>query len=197
MALTRFTSTRAFRTCPSFRVAAIGLVVAASGCTTAGEYLVERDSLVAARAAASRTDADAVAPATRTSDGKRVMLRTSAIVAEAPEGESRVRVRAEAPAPLVTAGSILTWIGSGISIAASGWFFFGPRATDGVSDPTHLAAGILAAAAEPIMITGTALWIVGTMRPAQQARGGGVALTGVQFGGGSDGSRVASLRFRF
>jgi hypothetical protein len=66
-----------------------------------------------------------------------------------------------APSPaarrLVTAGTALTVVGSAMSVTGTVLYF----TTDG--DARWTGAG-LAAAAEPLMIAGTVLWVVGAMR---------------------------------
>lgn len=76
-------------------------------------------------------------------------------------------VPASAPSPMVTAGQVLTWIGSAASIAGTILFLVTP------SDSAPWAAGIATAvSAEPLMISGTVLWLLGLKkRPAETTTG--------------------------
>ena len=65
------------------------------------------------------------------------------------------------PNRMITAGSILTWIGTAVSLAGTVMVAVG-KVQD--STPLFYAGGISALAAEPIMWTGTGLWIAGAMR---------------------------------
>lgn len=66
--------------------------------------------------------------------------------------------------PMATAGVVMTWVGTAISAAGTAMFF----ATS--SGPIRLAGAILAGTAEPIMLTGTGLWIGGLARPPDEVR---------------------------
>ncbi|HEY7955173.1 MAG TPA: hypothetical protein VII38_07760 [Polyangia bacterium] len=70
---------------------------------------------------------------------------------------TRSTTRSAYQRPMVKAGIALTAIGSAISIAGTILYF----STSG--DP-HTTGLILAPSAEPLMITGTVLWVVGLIR---------------------------------
>lgn len=70
------------------------------------------------------------------------------------------------PNRMITAGSILTWIGTAVSLAGTVMVAVG-KVQD--STPLFYAGGISALAAEPIMWTGTGLWIAGAMRRPSEA----------------------------
>jgi hypothetical protein len=127
-----------------------------AGCTVGHAYTVDRAAL------ASGIDP---IPAVRIQDGAAVRVHAADI------DRSSLRVDGERPtvktrrySPMVTAGSVLTWIGSAISIAGTTMFL----ATN--TGDVHLAGLILAPSAEPLMIAGTVLWIVGLIRHPEEAR---------------------------
>ncbi|MBL9044909.1 MAG: hypothetical protein JNM83_25095 [Myxococcales bacterium] len=70
------------------------------------------------------------------------------------------------PNRMITAGSVLTWIGTAVSLAGTVMVAVG-KVQD--STPLFYAGGISALAAEPIMWTGTGLWIAGAMRRPSEA----------------------------
>ena len=65
------------------------------------------------------------------------------------------------PNRMITAGSVLTWIGTAVSLAGTVMVAVG-KVQD--STPLFYAGGISALVVEPIMWTGTGLWIAGAMR---------------------------------
>ena len=144
--------------------AALVVALGAAGCTTHEAYLVERAPLVAL----ARLPADAppaAVPAVRASDGRATFVRARALAfdplhADAlPPGPSRVEARSLNR--LIAAGSALTWIGTAISLAGTVVFAAG-------GDALRLPGGLIALSAEPLMWTGTALWIVGALgHPAE------------------------------
>jgi hypothetical protein len=124
---------------------ALVALVAASGCVVRGRYRVESPPV------------DGVVAARRLKDGAPVRLRADSIRTVDAAGIADT----SCVSPRVTAGSILTWIGSAISIAGTVLVF----ATDGAP---RTAGFVLAPSAEPIMITGTVLWILGLRHPPQE-----------------------------
>jgi hypothetical protein len=67
--------------------------------------------------------------------------------------------------PMVTAGVVLTSIGSALSVAGTVLFFANGGAYRSAGGPVALSG-------EPPMILGTVLWIMGIMRPPQEVPAG-------------------------
>jgi hypothetical protein len=67
---------------------------------------------------------------------------------------------------MVTAGQVLTFVGTAISLTGTAMFL----ATDNFSGsgPVNTTGLVLAPAAEPIMIAGTVLWVVGLIKAKEQ-----------------------------
>lgn len=134
----------------------LALLLATTGCTVGHLYTVEPAALAGA--------ADPL-PAVRVKDGASVQLRAADVVRSSaqPDG-ARLRVKTRRYSPMITAGSILTWIGSAVSV--TGTVMFLATSTGDV----HTAGLIIAPSAEPMMITGTVLWIVGLLRHPEEIR---------------------------
>lgn len=143
------------------------LVLLGAGCRLQERYLVDRQTLVELQAKGEAQRAAQVVPAVRERDGKRVGVQGDALpLAPSAWLTDPVSVRTSAPAPMVTAGAVLTVVGSILSIGAtSTWLATRNSGRDALSD-TALGLTI---SAEPIMITGTVLWILGTLRRPQEA----------------------------
>jgi hypothetical protein len=77
-----------------------------------------------------------------------------------------VPVSASVPSTMITAGSVLVWLGSAMSVVGTALFFASESPT-----PHWTGAG-LAAGGEPLMIVGTALWIVGVLKRPQEVPAG-------------------------
>lgn len=184
---------------------AVGLGLAA-GCATRDSYLVAPQALGRAAALDEAARAAAAVPATREPDRRRAYLRASALppgalgAAAAAPPELPVRVEVRARNPMVTAGAVLVYIGSVLSVAGSIWFL----ATLPQGGDLHLAGGLVALGAEPPMWIGTILWPLGIMRPPYEARPGrrdvqylddGPAAPGTK--DGAPAAQVGGLRLRF
>lgn len=87
--------------------------------------------------------------------------RPDALPRTGPATAAPAPVRSRTAARRIVAGSALTWIGTALSLAGSITFF----ATSDKQPELHLASGVVAGVAEPIMITGTVLWILGALEP--------------------------------
>src|SRR5262249_10585522 len=88
------------------------LVLLLGGCTTTREYVVDGAAL---------SSGVELVPGERTKDGRAVGVRASTIdrASAADAGNGRVRVKASALNKKLIAGSVLTWIGSAISITGT------------------------------------------------------------------------------
>lgn len=147
------------------------LALSASGCYVSDRYLIGEPQLAQASALPAGERAHVAVPAVRARDGKPVFVRADALPApdatagSVADGTSPGRrlVTARRYSPLVTAGAVLTYIGSVASVAGSIGFF----ASD---EPLRLAFGLLALSAEPPMIVGSVLWVLGLNRRPQEAR---------------------------
>ncbi len=139
---------------------------ALAGCMSHESYSIALQPLAEAQALASDARAHAAIPAIRLHDGHAVYLSGTRI-----DATTTSPVTIVAPSRLVKAGVILTLVGTAISLAGSGLYFFG-------AGRTRLAGEILAPGAEPLMISGTILWIVGALRPPGEL---GTGHTGVHY----------------
>ena len=127
-------------------------------CTVPHAYLIAPEN-----AAPKQASINAV----RVKDGRSVVIRGETIdpLGALPQPDGRVRVVSRGKSRMVTAGSLMTWIGSAISIAGTVVFFVGYAR----NDSTLMQAGyITAPSAEPIMITGTVLWVLGARAHPQE-----------------------------
>lgn len=113
--------------------------------------------------------------------GKAVYLRADDLAQSWPEPENAlpavaaatiptagsppVVVRSRRYSPVVTAGAVLTGVGSIISVAGTIVYFTS-------TGDTNLAGGIVALSAEPMMLAGTLMWIFGILRPPQEVSAG-------------------------
>lgn len=132
------------------------------GCTSQERYLIAHTELAAAKNASADTAPVAVS-ATRERDRQPVYVKLSALQKETlvPHGDGTFVIVARAKNPMITAGSVLTWIGTAISLLGTSLVAVGK-----VQENTTLfyLGGISALSAEPLMWTGTGLWIAGAMR---------------------------------
>ena len=137
----------------------IGGLVPHSGCASQERYLVTRQELDASLDGAAHP---AIA-ATRQKDRQPVYVKVSTLQRQTlvPHGDGTFQIVARAKNPMITAGSVLTWIGTAISLVGTTLVAVGK-----VQDNTLLfyVGGISALSAEPLMWTGTGLWIAGAMR---------------------------------
>jgi hypothetical protein len=138
------------------------LVIAAllPGCVIPHAYLLAPED-------AARVSSVEVVPAVREKNGQAVQLRAATVEMKTatPQADGRVRVRSAVKSRFVTAGAVLTLVGSGISIAGGLIFFIGLARND--STLMNIGYG-LAPSAEPMMITGTVMWVVGLRRHPQE-----------------------------
>jgi hypothetical protein len=144
-------------------VAAAAIAVLDGGCYTHEPYLVDSAQLARARALGDGDRGRAVIEAHRAKDGRAVHLLAATLqVDEArPETPTTTRVPSHTLNRMVTAAQVLTWVGSAISVA--GTIVFVAHHAD-LHDATASTAGIVALSAEPVMLTGTMLWIYGQTR---------------------------------
>lgn len=134
------------------------------GCVSEERYVLSRSigEQVGTAATAAQPMADSV-PAVRERDRRPVFLKTSALQKDTltAHGEDSFRIVARAPNRMITAGSVLTWVGTAISLVGTAVVIVG-KVQD--STPLFYAGGITALSAEPIMGIGTGLWIAGALR---------------------------------
>jgi len=150
----------------STRFLVLAASCAATACSVRNDYTVHAGDVRTARAEARP---GATVPALRFDGAKPVQLRLDAVPPGVEAGPSEtVRVQTRTYSPMVTAGSALTWVGTVISLAGTIAYF----STSDAQHDVHLAAAIVAASAEPIMLAGTGLWIGGSLAHPSEAGGG-------------------------
>jgi hypothetical protein len=138
---------------------ALALAAWAAGCVTSRDYVVDGAQL------SSQAE---ILPGARAKDGRPVGVRAWTIdrASASDAGAGRVKVTARALNRKLIAGSVLTWVGTAISITGTAmlvasWNDHGPLYTTG---------WVLAPVAEPIMIAGTVLWILALQHPPMETR---------------------------
>ncbi len=137
--------------------AALTALVAAA-CTVERSYLI--DPATGAQLVQPGAPAASI-PAVRERDHVAVRLDPSAISASVVRG---ARVVARGRSRLVAAGIPLTFVGTAVSLVGTALFFAVP------SGGVHTLGLALTPSAEPLMIAGTVLWIVGLNRPPFETR---------------------------
>lgn len=139
------------------RAVALALALLTTACTVNHAYVVDPAALAAP---------GEFVPARRVKGGAPVEVRASSIdrvTAQAqPDGTTRVVARAKSR--MLDAGVALTLIGSALSIAGAAVFFSGLESRDA----RYTTGLVIAPSAEPIMIVGTALWILALRRHPQE-----------------------------
>src|SRR5262249_47783017 len=93
----------------------------------------------------------------------------AALVPPPPIAGDPVRVQVRVKNPMLTAGVVLTCVGTVISVVGSAIFFATWNPSPAQTD-LHNAGGITALAAEPLMWAGPILWPLGIQRPPHEAR---------------------------
>lgn len=143
-----------------------------TGCYSRESYLVAPSEIERVKRLGENERRDAVVPALREESGKPVFVLASALRFDEarPAKEERVRVPSLAFSRMITAGSVLTWVGTGLSLLGTALFAaygFDPGSRGG------LASASVALSGEAPMIVGTILWILGgsTHRPEEVPSG--------------------------
>lgn len=139
------------------------------GCVSHERYVLDRtvaEQIGTATAGTTTGPAPEVpeyVSAVREKDRRPVFVKTASLQKETltPLGTDSFRIEARGINRLITAGSILTWVGTAISLAGTAIVAVGKLQDN---TPLFYAGGITALAAEPLMWTGTGLWIGGAMR---------------------------------
>jgi hypothetical protein len=151
--------------------AAIAALLCLGACSVTTRYTATPEQLAQAAQVPADEAATTALPVYRlvgaNKPPKPVYVRAEDLRAAQPEtlvAAAAPTVRSRRYSPMVTAGVTLTTIGSIISVVGSVIYFASPD--------NQLAGGIVALSAEPMMITGTVLWIVGLMRPPQEVAAG-------------------------
>ena len=145
------------------RACAVLLVVLGSGCTVGDRYLVAPQTWSAVTAMPQPERWHVAAPATRAHGGQAVEVRASELsVKEAVVREGGVvAVPSRTHSRRIVVGSTLVWIGTPLSIAGLCMVIFGRNAVRWAGIP-------IAAVAEPLMISGTVLWVQGARAHPQE-----------------------------
>jgi hypothetical protein len=145
-------------------------VALAAGCWSHERYLVDARELDRARLLPLEERERAIVDARREESGRRAYVRFAALRFDPakPAAQGAVSVPSHAFNRMATAGSLLTWVGSAISVAGTIVFavHHGDFGTLG-----GVTGASVALAAEPIMLTGTLLWILsGTTHRPEEVR---------------------------
>lgn len=154
-------------------VGAVALTLALGGCWVSERYLVTPEQIDQARQVPAPEAATTALPVQRYAGppgrgqaGKAVLLRTEALAQAQPEpGSPPTVVRSRRYSPVVTAGAVLTGVGTVLSVGGTILYF----ATSG---DLHTVGGVVALSAEPMMLAGTLMWIFGILRPPQEVSAG-------------------------
>ena len=111
--------------------------------------------------------AQTLVAARRAKGGAEVRVRADTIdFAGAKLEGTELRVVSRAKSPMLVAGQVLTWVGTAISITGTLLFLIVPDGN------LHTAGFITAPSAEPLMITGTVLWVLSLLKHPQEAGAG-------------------------
>lgn len=103
--------------------------------------------------------------ALREGDQRPVTIKTSTVLRDSVRATSDTRavVTTRALGKMTTAGIVLTFAGTALSLVGSGLFF-------GTSGTTRIVGAVLAGSGEAPMISGSVLWVLGLRRyPAETA----------------------------
>lgn len=137
------------------------------GCSVGDRYIVAPETLASIRALSTAQREHTAAPAQRAKNGLGAEVRVSTFaLAEArprPDGQTEVPTRM--PSRRLKLANALVWAGTPASIAGLLMVIIGRGAV-------RWSGLALAAAAEPVMITGTVLWVKGAnAHPQELPRG--------------------------
>ena len=161
------------------RSAVLATLLSLAACTETRTYIVDAAALAELRALSPAARAKTLIPAQRvtppnakvTKDNSGpAQVKAAALVSgrELSSDGGRVVIETRARNRLLEAGHALTWIGSAISIAGTALFLPNVLRRTPEEEQRFLIGGPIALGAEPIMWAGTALWVLGTMRPPQE-----------------------------
>lgn len=136
-------------------------VVMEGGCVSQDRYVITHEELLRIKQEAQPIE---VVSAVRASDHKPVNVKVAALQEQtlAPHGDGTFSIRARGNNPTITAGSVLTWTGTAISLIGTVLVAVGKVKEN---QTLFYVGGISALCAEPLMWAGTGLWIYGAMRP--------------------------------
>lgn len=157
----------------------VGFLLSEGGCHVTGRYVLSPAQQVQLAQVPESEAAQTALQVVRLKDQRRVYLRADLARAA---GSASAAGPASQPSPgdpallgsvvttriyspTVTAGVVLTVLGSVMSVA-------GTIAHFTTSGDASLASGIVALAGEPPMIVGSVLWVLGLARPPQELRPG-------------------------
>jgi hypothetical protein len=141
------------------------LALLLSGCLVGQRYRVARGTWDALIRLAPEERARVAVAARREPSGPAIWVRGSSLLPGPADSGPEVRVAARRYSGMVTAGSILTWVGSAVSVAGSVLYFT-------AGGGWRVAGAAMAGAAEPVMMTGTVLWVVGGLKHADEIPSG-------------------------
>jgi hypothetical protein len=145
----------------------LALLVLLPACTVGDRYLIAPATLAAVQARPPEARAQLAVPAVRQKGAEAVEVRADAFsLPEAiarPDGQVAIPTRL--PSRRLVLGSALVWIGTPLSIAGLCMVIWGQGAV-------RWSGIALSAAAEPIMIAGTVIWVKAAQaRPQEVPRG--------------------------
>lgn len=136
----------------------------ASGCFSSTQYRVDADTAARVTQLSDDEARAQTVPAIKVKKNRAVKLHAEDVKRGLIRSGGTLDFTTGRYNPMATAGVVMTWVGTAISAAGTAMFF----ATSGGA--VHLAGAILAGSAEPIMLTGTGLWIGGLARPPDEVR---------------------------
>jgi len=141
------------------------------GCSVSVPYIATPTILPQVTSLPPEQQEQTAVPVSRAKDLKPVYVRASALIPalqlqpSAASSSGPVLLPTRRYSPMVTAGVVLTGIGSALSVAGTVLFFANGGAYRSAGGPVALSG-------EPPMILGTVLWIMGIMRPPQEVPAG-------------------------
>lgn len=123
-------------------------------CSVGDRYVVQPDTLAALRALSLAQREHTAAPVRRVRDGDAADVRASAfaLAESSPRSDGSIEVPTRMPSHRLVVANALVWTGTPPSIAGLLMIIFGRGAV-------RWSGIALAAAAEPVMISGTVLWV--------------------------------------
>jgi len=159
----------------------ISLVLLLSACTAGETYLVKPDVAQSLRQMSTEERATLAVPAERGKLETPVTVRGETLQLDraTPLADGRLRMKAKRYSPMVAAGSALTWIGTGIAYVGVGMF----AARFQQRDEIFTAGWATRVAIEPVLLIGTALWVLGAKARPQEAVAGRQLLSPIALSG--------------
>jgi hypothetical protein len=143
------------------------IVLMSSGCSVGDRYLVAPATLAAIEATPAEQRAGTAAPAVRQKGGWNVAVRsdTFSLREAAPRPGGQVAIPTRMHSRRLVLANALVWTGTPISIAGLCMIIFG-------RDAVRWSGIALSAAAEPVMIAGTVIWVRTSLTHPQEVEKG-------------------------